>query len=337
MSPRWSMPYTSCPPVDHELHRASCSCPPYETDMIRLLQSVRGLAAMGSLALLSLLGFLPLLVASLLKLALPSKKARETATRMVLFIASTWARLANAAILTISGTRVSYKQTTAHRPGLHHGGRYLLICNHQCWADALLLVHALDSRLPFPRFFIKSQLRWLPIVGLAFQALDFPFLKRHSQAEIAANPQLRDDDRRSVQRACRILRTHPFTLVNYAEGTRSTRKKRAARHSPYHMLLPPKAGGTALALDALGDVLDGVLDMTIAYVDAPDPTFWDFLCGRIKCVTITVREVTLPASLAQGDYQRDADYRQRLKQWMNNLWQTKDSEVSRLQDPQNNP
>jgi 1-acyl-sn-glycerol-3-phosphate acyltransferase len=123
------------------------------------------------------------------------------------------------------------------------------------------------------------------------------------------------------------------SLVNYAEGTRSNPAKRVAVNSPYRMLLPPKAGGTAFAVNAMRDVLDGVLDMTVAYIDTPEPIFWDFLCGRISRVAIRVRPLTLPSDLRVGDYSNDPDYRVRFKAWLEDVWAEKDAEVSALQDP----
>jgi 1-acyl-sn-glycerol-3-phosphate acyltransferase len=300
--------------------------------MKRGLQTLRGLACLVCLAGLTLLGSLPLLLASLVKRVLPWPRARAAATQAVLVIARYWARAANNAVLKISGTRVRYDQQVADHPS----GRYILICNHQCWADALLLVHVLESRLPFPRFLIKEQLRWLPVVGLAFWALDFPFLKRHSRAAIETNPQLRADDMQAVHRACSALRDKSFTLVNYAEGTSSTRPKRIAAASPFHTLLPPKAGGIALALNALHDRLGGILDMSIGYADTPEPTFWDLLCGRIDEVAIRVRQLALPEALWDGDYNADAAYRDHFKAWLNDLWQTKDCEISAIQNPRDN-
>ncbi len=98
----------------------------------------------------------------------------------------------------------------------------------------------------------------------------------------------------TVRRACEVFRRQPVSLVNYAEGTRSTPAKRAAADSPYRTMLPPKAGGTAFAVNAMRDVLDGILDMTVAYIDTPEPKFWDLLCGRIPEVVVRVRYLARP-------------------------------------------
>lgn len=299
--------------------------------MIRLAATLRGLLVITGLILVTLLLGIPLLPASLVKLWSPKGPVRDRATRIVLGIAKFWARSCNAIILGISGTRVATELDMAPNPG----GRYLLISNHQCWADVMLLIKAIDPQLPFPRYFIKEQLRWLPVVGLACWALDFPFMKRHSRAEIEKNPALRDEDMNTVRRACEVFRDWPVCIVNYAEGTRATAAKRKAADSPYASLLPPKAGGTAFAVNAMQDVLDGVVDMSVAYVNTPEPTFWNLLCGRIRTIAIRVQYRPIPDDLRAGDYTDDAEYRTRFKAWLNDIWADKDIGVSALQDPQN--
>ena len=98
-------------------------------------------------------------------------------------------------------------------------------------------------------------------------------------------------------------------------------------------LLPPKAGGTAFAVNAMADVLDGILDVTMAYVNTPEPAFWDLLCGRIPEVSVRIRYIALPGELARGDYTADPVYRERFKNWLGDLWAEKDRAVAAIQNP----
>ena len=50
-------------------------------------------------------------------------------------------------------------------------------------------------------------------------------------------------------------------------------------------LLKPKAGGMALALNAMGDKFQAVLDLCIVYPDGI-PTFWHFLQGKVKRIVV---------------------------------------------------
>lgn len=298
--------------------------------MTRLLQTLRGAAVLTGAILATLIGFIPLLPAAAIKILAPWEPIRRPATYAVLWTARTWMRATNAFLLGLSGVRVHYDQQLPDNPH----GRYVLISNHQSWADVMLLCDAIMPQFPFPRFFIKSQLRWLPVIGLACWALDFPFMKRYSREKLRKNPGLRSKDIETVRHACAVFRDWPVTIINYAEGTRSNAAKRAAANSPYQTMLPPKAGGTAFAINALDDMLDGVLDMTVAYVNTPAPTFWDFLCGRIPDIVIRLRPAQLPRRIKHGDYKFDAAYRREFKLWLENLWAEKDAEVAAIQDPQ---
>ena len=294
-----------------------------------MLGIARAVLIIISVVLITAAGAIPLIPAAVIKIALPAGGPRRAAGRVVYWVSSTWARATHTLIRRISGTRVIVRQELADDPG----GRYVLIANHQSWADIMLLIAAIYPQLPFPRFFIKEQLRWLPVIGLACWALDFPFMQRHSRDALKANPQLRQDDMRTIQRVCAVFRDVPVSIVNYAEGTRATAAKRAAADSPYQSLLPPKAGGTAFAVNAMAEVLDGILDMTMAYVNTPAPSFWDLLCGRIPEVAVRLRYMPVPADLARGDYTADAAYRDRFKAWLDALWADKDAAVTALQDP----
>lgn len=298
--------------------------------MRRLTENARGLLFSLIIVVVTLMGAVPLFPVGLVKLLLPFRAVRRATDPILLWVARTWAWAFNGAMLAISGAELGLHNSVPPDPRR----RYVLISNHQCWADVMLLAYVLDNEsLPFPRFFIKSVLRWLPVVGFACWVLDFPFMKRYTKEQLAKNPSLRGQDMETTKKSCEAFREIPVAVVNFAEGTRSTAAKRAAQGSPYRMLLKPKPGGTAFALQAMGDVLDGVLDMTVAYTGTPEPTFWDFICGRIPRVYIKLRPLTVPEHLRRGDYQNDPEFRAAFKDWLNDIWTEKDEEVASRQCP----
>lgn len=220
-------------------------------------------------------------------------------------------------------------------------GKYILISNHQSWVDTTLTQYVSEKRLPLTRFFTKFELIFIPVVGQAFYFLDFPMMKRYSKEQIAKNPELKNRDFAEAKRACEALVNKPFTLLNYVEGTRYTPKKHELQQSPYQGLLKPKAGGIALALGALGDKIDGVLDMTIVYPDGI-PTYGDLWKGNIRRIGIDVRHVTVPADLqsrlSAGQYQENAQTRQDMYDWLDELWQQKQQKMqAMLTDFENHP
>jgi 1-acyl-sn-glycerol-3-phosphate acyltransferase len=126
------------------------------------------------------------------------------------------------------------------------------------------------------------------VLGLAWWALDFPFMRRYTKAQLARRPELAGTDIAATRRACEKFRQIPVAVMNFVEGTRFTPEKHARQGSPYVHLLRPKAGGVAFVLEAMGDVLRGVLDVTIAYPGGR-PTLMDLLCDRVGEVRVEVR------------------------------------------------
>lgn len=125
------------------------------------------------------------------------------------------------------------------------------------------------------------------------------------------------------------LRAIPVSIMNFVEGTRFTAAKHAKQGSPYRHLLKPKSGGVAFVLDAMGQGLHAILDVTIAY-PAGVPTLVDLMMDRVPEVRVRVRQHPIPAELAGGDYQNDRAFRARFQQWMNALWQQKDADLEAL-------
>jgi len=123
----------------------------------------------------------------------------------------------------------------------------------------------------------------------------------------------------------------PTSVVNFCEGTRFTALKHQRQRSPYRHLLRPKAGGIALALNVMGEKFHAILDVTLVYPDGA-PNFWDFLCGRLRCVRVRVRNLPVPRDLASGDYANDAAVRQAFQHWLQTLWQEKDIQIAALLD-----
>jgi 1-acyl-sn-glycerol-3-phosphate acyltransferase len=219
-------------------------------------------------------------------------------------------------------------------PEIHWEGRehlspaqwYLVVCNHQTWADILLLQTYLLDDIPPLKFFTKSQLIWLPFVGQAMYVLGFPFVKRVSREQIKKNPSLRSADKDNVIKACEGLKNHPSTILNFAEGTRRTEEKHRLQDYAFKHLLKPKAGGINYTLDGMGSHLNGLVDVTIIYPDGA-PRFWDFLQGKSGRVIFDARYRPLPEFSAEqaGETQHKAE----VAQWVQRLWEEKDALISR--------
>ena len=209
-------------------------------------------------------------------------------------------------------------------------GRYLMTCNHQSWVDTTVNQYFGLTRMPLTRFFTKWELIFIPFVGQAFKILGFPMMKRHSKAQIEKKPALKDRDMQEARKACQQLLSQPFTLLNYLEGTRFTQEKHDQQQSPYQHLLKPKAGGLALALNILGDQIDALVDMTIVYPDGV-PGYSEFWLGEVPRIAVNLRKIHIPDWILGGNYEDDAEYRERFQQWVHELWLEKDQLIESMQ------
>lgn len=297
--------------------------------MRQLIAAIRGVATLLFIIASLCFWFFPFfLPGAIAKLLVPHFRFRLACTRWMVMIAWRWMDAIDFAMDHISGQKIIINSEISNRPH----GRFLLVSNHQSWADILVLIRALRIlKLPFPRFFIKQQMIWAPIIGFATWALDFPYMKRHSKEQIARNPSLKGQDLETTRKACEIYRHQPVTVINFAEGTRSNAVKRARQNSPYQRLLRPKAGGTAFMLYAMGDVLDEVMEATIVYAGTEKPTIWDYWCGTMKVVQADIRSLDIPREYYGRDYQNDPEFQESFRNWMNGYWGRKDKEIIALQ------
>jgi 1-acyl-sn-glycerol-3-phosphate acyltransferase len=262
---------------------------------------------------------------ALVKLIVPARPVRAAVDRVLNAIATQWVA-GNSAWM---GLTQRTQWDVAGLADLPYRGWYMVNCNHQSWVDILVLQHLLNRRIPMLKFFLKQQLIYVPVIGLAWWALDFPFMRRHSDAELRRHPEKRFDDIEATHRACEKFALVPTSVMNFAEGTRFTQPKHRAQHSPYRHLLKPKAGALALALGALGGKFDSLLDITIVYPEGA-PTFWEFLCGNVRRIIVRARQVPIPVELRGGDYARDPKYRKAFQHWLQELWQEKDAAITGL-------
>lgn len=205
--------------------------------------------------------------------------------------------------------------------GLSLRGSYLITSNHQSWVDIIATQKALLNAVPFFRFFLKHELIYVPFLGLCWWGLEYPFMKRHSKEEIAKDPSLRTKDMETTRLACERYKGHPVAVMNFMEGTRYSAKK--AANSPYQHLINPKAGGVALVLNAMGEQIQSLLNVTIIYPQGARE-MWDYLCGRIPEIRVLVEEVEIPAEFIGGNYQTDEVYKQNFQTWVSDLWSAKD-------------
>ena len=278
-----------------------------------------------TLMLFNILLWVPILLAfSLLKLLLPFKRVRLWIDPLLLRIAETW-------IAGNSGWMRLTQKLNWDVSGIADASPrqwYLVVCNHQSWVDILVLQHVFNRRIPLLKFFLKKELIWVPIMGLAWWALEFPFMRRRSEAYLQQHPEERGKDAATTRAACEKYALVPTSVMNFLEGTRCTPAKQQRQHSPYRHLLKPKAGGVTLALEAMGEKFGAVLDVTIVYPDGT-PTFMHFLQGKVNRVVVRVRTLPVPHADAQPGRAPEQSLREICQQWVNQLWADKDALIAK--------
>jgi 1-acyl-sn-glycerol-3-phosphate acyltransferase len=265
------------------------------------------------------------LLGGLVKLLMPTKPSRTRAVRALAWLAEHWVG-GNDAIFDML---LPTKWEISGIEGTHYDGRYLIISNHISWVDIFAVQRAFHGHAAFIRFFLKHQLIWSPILGQACAALEFPFMRRYSPEYLQKHPEKRGKDLETARRLCRRYRFIPVAILNFVEGTRFSSDKHADQDSPYRHLLRPRVGGVAFALASLGENLDAMFDVTIAY-PRHDITMWQFATGRVARITIHARRLDVPAEFLTSAVTEPGDVRERFKVWIDQRWREKDAELDAL-------
>lgn len=284
-----------------------------------------GILALLSVTLNTVVCCVPLFFFAMIKLLIPVFSLRCLMTRWIMGIGAYWVDF-NATILrAVNNTDWDVRGLE----GLSRDRWYLVIANHQTWTDIVVLQSLFSRRIPFLKFFIKQQLVWIPFLGVAWWAMDMPFMKRYSKSHLAKHPKDKGKDLEATRKACEKFRTTPTTVINFIEGTRFTQEKKHRRASQYKHLLPPRAGGIALALTSMGDMFDSIVDVTIVYPSGPTK-FWDIFCGNFDRIVIDITKRPVAAWMVDGNYSEDREFRSRFHRWLTGIWEEKDIRIGSL-------
>jgi 1-acyl-sn-glycerol-3-phosphate acyltransferase len=285
----------------------------------RLPHALRGVITATLLGLNTLVLTVLMMPPALLKLVIPSVAVRRACDRMLTGLASAWVAANNAWIAAVRPAKWDVQGVDS----LHPRGWYLVSSNHQSWVDILVLQRIFHGHIPFLKFFLKQELIWVPVIGLAWWALDFPFMKR------GKGKGARQNDLKTTREACEKFKRIPTSVINFVEGTRFTTAKHAQQKSPYRHLLKPKIGGLGIALATMGEQFEALLDVTIVYPHGT-PSFTDLICGRIDAVIVRVQQRPIPPDVLGSDPIADKAYRQRIGAWVEQQWMEKDALIDEL-------
>ena len=268
-----------------------------------------------------------LFIFALLKLITPVGRLRRQISQLLVLIAEAWVEGNSFLFAKIHKVQWDVQGTE----NLARKKSYLVISNHRSWVDIFVLQHIFKRRIPFLKFFLKKELIWVPLLGIAWWALDFPFLKRYSRQFLEKHPELRGKDIAATRKSCEKFKSFPISVMNFLEGTRFTAQKHESQDASYRHLLLPKAGGISLVFSSMGDYLSNVVDVTIVYPkNEPPVKFWDLLAGHIPSIIVRAKTLPVPDDVVGRNYEEDSAFREKIQQWVNQIWQEKDQQIENI-------
>ena len=282
------------------------------------MENIKGVLGFLAVVINTLFWCLFLLTIAIFKLLIPTESWKRLCTKLIINIGECW--------IYCNGLWIQ----ALHRPRwnvegfeeLDSSNWYLAVANHQSWADIFVLQGITNRKIPMLKFFMKHVLIWVPVIGLAWWALDMPFLKRYTKEEIQKNPELRGKDIKAMEKSFERYSRYPVSIFSFAEGTRFTKEKKDNQLSQFEYLLNPKIGGVGLTLTTM-PYIKLLLDFTIHYEDERR-SFWDFLCGRMSKADVRVRQINIPDNLLGKNYEDDPIFRENLKEWVYDIWSDKE-------------
>ncbi len=288
------------------------------------MENIKGVLGFLAVVINTLFWCLFLLTIAIFKLLIPTESWKRLCTKLIINIGECW--------IYCNGLWMQ----ALHRPRwnvegfeeLDSSNWYLAVANHQSWADIFVLQGITNRKIPMLKFFMKHVLIWVPVIGLAWWALDMPFLKRYTKEEIQKNPELRGKDIKAMEKSFERYSRYPVSIFSFAEGTRFTKEKKDNQLSQFEYLLNPKIGGIGLTLTTM-PYIKLLLDFTIHYEDERR-SFWDFLCGRMSKADVRVRQINIPDNLLGKNYEDDPIFRENLKEWVYDIWSDKEKYIEEV-------
>lgn len=263
-----------------------------------------------------------LLVFAVLKFVLPIKYARKFLSKILIWIAEFWIEINSLSFRLIHGNKIKVEPL----PELAKDQWYLVVANHQCAADIPIIQAAFNHKIPFLKFFIKKELIWVPLLGLAWWALDFPFMRRYSKEFLKKHPDMRGKDFEQTKKSCEKFKWFPTSVISFIEGTRFSEIKHKKQKSPFEYLLKPKAGGVGLVLGSMGEQMNQLLLVTLAYENKV-PGMWDYLSGNFLGAVLKCEKIVIPDTLLNKNYQTDEKFKAELFKWSQDLWYKQDKKL----------
>ena len=293
----------------------------------KIFTNLSGAVLLISMIVITAAMAVPVYTTTVLKLLIRFKAWQKISAQLLNGMASSW-------VWCISKVLIFARSSSWKVEGLNGVSVdrwYFINSNHQSWADILILLKIFNYKIPFIKFFLKQELIWVPIIGIVWWALDYPFMKRYSKQKLKKKPHLISRDLKHTITACQKFRDFPVSILNFLEGTRFNEVKRIEQRSPYKNLLKPKIGGFAYTLSAMDGKITQLIDVTIVY-PVKEISFWKFLCAQYPGIKVSVNVIDIPHEFIKNKDEKDRKTRRKFYQWVKDLWREKDELISTLKE-----
>ena len=136
------------------------------------MENIKGVLGFVAVVINTLFWCLFLLTIAIFKLLIPMESWKRLCTKLIINIGECW--------IYCNGLWIQ----ALHRPRwnvegfeeLDSSNWYLAVANHQSWADIFVLQGITNRKIPMLKFFMKHVLIWVPVIGLAWWALDLSLI-----------------------------------------------------------------------------------------------------------------------------------------------------------------
>lgn len=175
---------------------------------------------------------------------------------------------------------------------------FVLVANHYCWLDVLVLYAVMFSqRMPFV-FVMKRSLLWLPIIGWVCWGVGHPLVFRGKGWR---------QNKLILEKGALLAKHHDYGVAIFPEGTRYVSLAHGVQG-----LLGPKSAGYECILQKMGEA--PIVDVTLVY-QKEAPNVWDFLFRRVGSIVVEgqVYDAQVPLSSIWANKQKRLSQIQ--KQW----------------------
>lgn len=287
--------------------------------MISILKAVSFLI----LVILNLMFHFTLIVPFSLGKFIPIEAMRRASVKIITSIATRWSDVNSFLIDLIIKTRIDL-QFSERTQLLNKKLSYAVIVNHQSSVDILVLQYLFSAKVPYFKYFLKKELMWVPMLNLAWWALDFPFMKRYTREQLKRKPHLAGKDLEVVRKMVATYKKQKVAILNFVEGSRRTTERALSegKKRVYQHLLRPHSSGLSVVLSFMKDQLEGVLDITILYPQE-NVTMKDFIKGKIPWIKVYADLIPLEEVPIEPNGEL-AHLSKGMHRWLNERWQLKD-------------